>query len=332
MLSPLLVACSLAVQSPAPPQRLEGEALERAVDELARLVEERYVFADVGKAIGERLRQRLWEGAYETPDLDALAARLTADLRSVNDDRHLGVHRLPPRAGGEPSPEELRRNAAEERRSNHGFQKLEILDGNVGYLDLRGFRDAGTETERTEAGETAAAALRFFANADALVIDLRQNGGGHPSMIQLLLSYFFAEPTLINTFEWRGREEREEYWTYAEVPGPRLTELPLYVLTSSATFSAAEEFAYDVKCLGRATLVGARTGGGAHPGGTHPFADGALAVFVPNGRAINPYTDTNWEGTGVEPDVEVPAERALEVALAKARARLRAGAGAAPAR
>lgn len=324
MHSHLLVACFLTIQSSAPPPRLEGEALERAVDELAKLISDNYVFADVGAQVAEHLHARLIEGAYETTDLETLAARLGADLRSVNGDRHLRVSVVPARSPSEPSADELRRREREEeRQSNHGFARLEILQGNVGYLDLRGLDDAGSEEARTPAAQTAIAVMRFFANADALVIDLRQNHGGTPSMTQLLCSYFFAEPTLLNTFEWRGQAEREELWTFAEVAGERLADVPLYVLTSPVTFSGAEGFAYHLQAQKRATVVGARTGGGAHPGSTHSFGGGALAVFVPNGRAINPITESNWEGKGVQPDVEVVAEQALDVALARAREELR---------
>jgi hypothetical protein len=294
-------------------QRLEGEALEAAVQELAGLVAERYVFPVEGERIAEHLRARLWEGAYEGLALETLCRRLTVDLQSVNGDRHLNAHPTPADGGERPDPAALRlRQAEEARQQNHGFKKVEILPGNVGYLELEGFAPAEV------AGETAVGAMSFLANVDALVIDLRRNGGGDPSMIQLLCSYFFAERTLLNTFEWRGREGREEYWTTAEVAGRKLADVPLFVLTSSGTFSAAEEFAYDLRCLERARLVGARTGGGAHPGEFHPVA-GVLRVFVPAGRAINPITGTNWEGVGVEPHVDVPAEEALDVALAEAR-------------
>jgi C-terminal processing protease CtpA/Prc len=135
-----------------------------------------------------------------------------------------------------------------------------MLDDGIGYLALRQFAPAEV------AGDTAVAAMGFFANADALIVDLRQNGGGEPGMIQLLCSYFFAERTHLNSFERRGVTQLEEYWTLPHVPGKRLVDVPIFVLTSGSTFSAAEEFTYDLKCLKRATIVGERTGGGANPG------------------------------------------------------------------
>jgi hypothetical protein len=296
------------------PARLEGEKLEQLVSEIGRLVEERYIFPDVGRELRERLQVRLFEGAYEAIDAGALAARLTQDLRSVNDDRHLGVSPLDPRRRpAAVDPEQAAREREQEaRRTNYGFQKLELLPGNIGYLDLHGFLPAAV------AGDTAVGAMAFLANAEALIIDLRQNGGGDPTMIQLLSSYFFAEPTLLNTFQWRGQERIDQTWTLPHVPGKKLVELPLFVLTSGRTFSAAEEFTYNLKNLGRAVIVGETTGGGAHPGEFHEVG-GVLSVFIPNGRAINPISGTNWEGTGVEPDLPVEAAQALDLAQRRAR-------------
>jgi hypothetical protein len=317
LLSLLLVPFAPSIAMGGPPSqedgRLEGEALEEMIEELATLLSERYVFEDVGADLAEKLRTRMWEGAYEGVSLAVLAGRLTSDLQSVNGDRHLNVRVRPRDLPREDEDlEEARRRMEEQaRRTNHGFAKLEILAGNIGYMDLRGFASAD------EAGPTAVAAMGFLANVDALVIDLRRNGGGDPTMIQLLSSYFFDEPTLLNTFQWRGQERIDQFWTLPHVPGPKLTDVPLFVLTSGRTFSAAEEFTYNLKNLERATIVGQTTGGGAHPGGTH--AVGPLGIFIPNGRAINPITETNWEGTGIEPNIEVPVERALERALSEAR-------------
>ena len=311
----LLAAAALPPAAAQDPKALEPETLERLITTLSSTIAERYVFPDVAQALAEHLKERLWAGAYEGLGVETLAGRLTNDLRSVNNDRHLHVWPLDARAGAEaePDPEASRREQREEaRRSNYGFRKVEILEGNIGYLELNGF----VTTEL--AGDTATGAMAFLANVDALIIDLRANGGGEPSMIQLLCSYFFAEPTLLNTFQCRGKEEIEEYWTLPQVPGKKLLETPLYVLTSGNTFSAAEEFTYDLKCLKRATIVGATTGGGAHPGDTHRIED-LVAVFIPAGRAINPITGTNWEGTGVAPDLAVAAEQTLDAALREAR-------------
>jgi len=314
LLVPLLVPF-LVSPAPARGDGLDGERLEQLVTRLGAELEQSYIFPDVAKEIAQHLKQRLWDGAYENLSLEAFAARVSADLKAINNDKHLNAFALPQGDAqrSAPPPEERAREEAERgRQTNHGFRKLEILDGNIGYLELLGFTPAEV------AGETAVAAMGFFANVDALVIDLRGNGGGHPSMIQLLLSYFFAQPTHINSFQHRGQEQIDQSWTLPHVPGKRLVDVPLYVLTSGRTFSAAEEFSYDLKCLKRATLVGERTGGGAHPGDVHEI-DGLLGVFIPDGRAINPVTGTNWEGVGVEPDLAVPSSEALDAALREAR-------------
>lgn len=317
-----LAALPLVFAVPTPSPRaswhggeLDAARLEGLVSGIGKQLETSYIFPEVGTQLAQHLKQRLWDGAYENLELAALAARIGADMKSVNGDKHLNVFALPQGKAElqAPSPAERERARSEAaRRTNHGFKKLEILDGNVGYLELTGFAPAEI------AGETAVAAMGYFANVDALVIDLRANGGGDPSMIQLLCSYFFAERTLLNTFERRGVAQLEEYWTLPHVPGKKLLDVPLFVLTSARTFSAAEEFSYDLKNLKRATLVGERTGGGANPGSVHEI-DGLLGVFIPDGRAVNPITGTNWEGVGVEPDVAVQASEALDTALRAAR-------------
>jgi C-terminal processing protease CtpA/Prc len=156
--------------------------------------------------------------------------------------------------------------------------------------------------------------MNFLANMNALIVDLRQCKGGNPGMVALISSYLFdGEPVHLNSLYWRDEDLTQQYWTLPYVPGKRFGEKPVYVLTSSDTFSAGEEFAYNLKTRQRVTLVGERTGGGAHPGSPfrlHPHFE----VFIPVGRAINPITNQNWEGSGVAPDVSVPQDQALNAA------------------
>jgi C-terminal processing protease CtpA/Prc len=153
--------------------------------------------------------------------------------------------------------------------------------------------------------------MALLANTDALIIDLRANGGGSPEMVQYLCSYFFeGEPVHLNDLYFRPENETRQFWTLSWIPGRRYVGKPLYLLTSSRTFSGAEEFAYDMQTQKRATIVGETTGGGANPGGPVDIAAG-FEVFVPMGRAINPVTQTNWEGKGVEPEVKCAAAEAL---------------------
>ena len=145
-------------------------------------------------------------------------------------------------------------------------------------------------------------------------------------MIQLITSYLYGPERIhLNNFYHRLADETSQTWTLPYVPGKRRPDIDVYVLTSQSTFSAAEEFTYNLKNLERATIIGETTGGGAHPGGTHPATD-RFTVWVPTGRAINPISKTNWEGTGVEPDIEVPASEALLEAQIKAISKMMVGA------
>lgn len=324
-LSLLPLACTLSLAlAPAPqaPPRaeaaLEGNDRRAIVEDIAAALEGGYVFPAVAEAMGEHVRSRLADGAYDgLTALSEFTEQLTADLQSISKDKHLRVRFAPappPSAGGGPSEAEAReRRREQQRRENYGFRKIEILAGNVGYLRLDGFAPAEL------GGATAVAAMGLLAGSDALIIDLRSNGGGSPSMIQLLTSYLLeGRPTHINSFYLRAEDRTEQFWTHAWVPGARMPEVPVYVLTSSRTFSAAEEFTYNLKNLERATLVGETTGGGAHPVESHRVAGYPVEMMLPFGRAINPITGTNWEGTGVEPHVAVAAAAALDAAHALA--------------
>jgi C-terminal processing protease CtpA/Prc len=157
--------------------------------------------------------------------------------------------------------------------------------------------------------------MNLLANTHALIIDLRQNHGGDPEMIALLSSYLFDQkPVHLNSLYWRDNDSSQQFWTLPYVPGKRFgKEKPVYVLTSGETFSGAEEFTYNLKNLKRATIIGESTGGGAHPGGVYRLGT-HFEVFIPNGRAINPISGTNWEGTGVQPDITMPREEAFKAA------------------
>ncbi len=284
---------------------LEAGQRGRVLDDVRSVLAEQYVFPELAQKMSDELARRKAAGTYEAlSSARAFARQLTEDLQSICHDKHLRV-----RFVGE-SPREGERGpgpAARERflSSNCGFEKLERLAGNVGYLDLRSF--APLEF----AAELATSSMTLLASSDALIIDLRRNGGGSPEMVQFLCSYFFeGDDVHLNDLYFRPRDQTRQFWTLGWVPGKRYLDKPVYVLTSSKTFSGAEEFAYDLQCQERATLVGETTGGGANPGGPQRIAAG-FEVFVPMGRAINPRTKTNWEGTGVVPEVACKAEEAL---------------------
>jgi C-terminal processing protease CtpA/Prc len=237
---------------------------------------------------------------------------LTTHLREVSHDLHLRVNFSPvanprPSDDPDPGPEARERYRRQLMRNNCAFEKVEILPGNVGYLKFDGFADPGV------CGPTATAAMNFLQHVDALIVDMRENGGGDPAMVAYVTSYLFDEPTHLNDLYNRAANTTHQWWTLPHVPGGRLAKQPVYVLTSRRTFSGAEEFSYNLKSLGRATIVGETTGGGAHPV-RGEWLNEQFTIGVPFARAINPITQTNWEGTGVEPDVAVPAVEALDKA------------------
>lgn len=298
--------------------RIEPAEQKQVIDSVSKRLIDNYVFPEVAKKMSDLIQENYKKGAYQsTVSVATFAEKLTEDLRSVSKDKHLKV-------GFSPKPAQAPANnqnandgpsaayLEDMRMSNYGFKEVKLIEGNVGYLDLRGF------SQTNFAGETAVAAMNFLSNASALIIDLRNNGGGSPSMIQLITSYLYgAEPVHLNNFYYRPTNENTQTWTLPHVQGNRRPDIPVYVLTSKKTFSAAEEFTYNLKNLKRATIIGETTGGGAHPGGTMRATD-RFTVWVPTGRAINPITKTNWEGTGVKPDIEVKADDALVTAHIKA--------------
>jgi len=298
-----------------PDMKIDAATRTQVIETLVKNLNDSYVFPDVAKQMGESVRGRLQKGEYDQmTGASAFAKALTEHLQAVSHDKHLRVRysneAIPAQSSNrrEPSPEERQNMLRYYGTVNYGFEKIERMAGNIGYLDLRGFAVADM------AGDTLAAAMNFVGNTEALIIDLRQNGGGDPAMVTLLCSYLFGqEPVHINDLYWREGNRTEEFWTKKSVPGKRYEGKDVYVLTSNRTFSGGEEFAYDMKNLKRATLVGETTGGGANPGGPVRLTE-HFDVFIPAGRAISPITKTNWEGTGVKPDVEVPKELALKTA------------------
>ena len=302
--------------------RIDAATRARVIDTAIARLEEHYVFPEVAKRMGDSLRARRARGAYDSHDnAMTFARRLNDDVRELGRDKHLRVNYsarpLPPRpaAGAPPSPEDREAQRRRLEADNCGFDKAEMLEGNIGYLKFDMFADAEL------CGPTAARAMNKLANAQALIVDLRENGGGSPEMVAYVSSYLFSKRTHLNDLWTRRTNETEEFWT-RDVPGPKFGgEKPVYVLTSSYTFSGAEEFTYNLKALKRATIVGETTGGGAHPVSGQRIDDHFM-IGVPFARAINPITRTNWEGTGVEPDIKVPASEALATAQRLIRERV----------
>lgn len=293
---------------------IDAKTRTEVIDTILQNLNDSYVFADVAKKMEEDVRNRLKNKEYDNiTSAKQFALKLTADLQSISKDKHLRVRysfeKIPVREKREkPTEQEEADYRNYLKRINYGFEKVERLQGNIGYIDLRGF--FGPEL----GAETVAAAMTFVNGTDALIFDLRNNGGGDPEMVALICSYLFGDkPVHLNNLFFRDGNRTEEFWTKPNVLGKKYGDKDVYVLTSNRTFSGAEEFANNLKVLKRATIVGETTGGGANPGGVFRIND-HFGVFIPVGRAINPITKTNWEGTGVLPDVAVPKDQALKTA------------------
>ncbi|MBW4419430.1 MAG: S41 family peptidase [Myxacorys californica WJT36-NPBG1] len=304
-----------------PDQTLDSKTRAQVIEAVIQALDE-YIFPEIAQKVQADIRSRLQGGTYNgITSSKKFAETLTNHIQEISRDKHLRVfysYTPFPQVGGREqklTPEEQEKFRQSVAKQNFGFHKVERLAGNIGYLDLRGFLSPEA------AGETAIAAMNFLSHTDALIIDLRQNGGGSPDMVALISTYLFDDkPVHLNNLHWREptaagtfQERVEQHWTLPYVPGKRYLNKPVYVLTSSFTFSAAEEFTNNLKYLKRATIIGETTGGGANPGRFQPL-NNHFGLFVPTGRAVNPMTQTNWEGTGVKPDVKVSAEQALKTA------------------
>jgi C-terminal processing protease CtpA/Prc len=299
----------------SPNKFVNQEIRQEVIHSIVEKFTNSYIFPEKAEEASELLLHKLNNGEYDSfEEGSAFSKALTEDLQKITRDKHVRVlFKIDSPA------EENEQNAAArfeeyQRKSianNFGFHKVERLAGNIGYIDLRGFVDARL------GGETAVHAMNFLSNTEALIFDLRKNGGGSATMIALLTSYLFEDATHLNNFYFRPENVHIQSWTLPYVPGKKYLNKPVYILTSDYSFSAAEEFTYNLKNLKRATIVGEVTGGGAHPGGTRPIAKN-FSIFIPTGRSINPISNTNWEGTGVEPDVIIPKEEAYTYAYNEA--------------
>lgn len=285
------------------------------VEAVANAVDERYVFPDVAPKIAGHIRERARQGAYDKLTGGELADALTHDLREQNGDRHLSVQYQPgqPAAPGgadlvRQTPGASAASAEMMRRRNYFLNRAERLDGNIGYLDVRRFFG-----QTDEARDAVAGAMAFLARTDAIIIDVRYVPGGDVRMVDLLASYFFDKvvPTLATYF--RPRNETIQRSTLESVPGRRRPDIPVYVLISRDTGSAAEDFAFLLRQTGRATLVGGRTAGAGHSNVIVGIG-GGYSVSVSVGRTYDPKTNEGWEGTGVQPHVRAAADDALDTA------------------
>ncbi len=289
----------------------KGEAIEKICTLLNRF----YVFPEVAARMEARLKARQVAGAFhEITSPKEFADAVTGELRSISGDKHTGLF-FGPNPDLQPREDQaLKRLQAriDRERGNYGLAKVEILPGNVGYMGIK------TVMFYEPVKALLSAAMAFLSNSDAIIFDLRDNRGGDPQYMAYLFSYFFDRPTHLTSIYWRDRDRTVESWTTESVPGKKMTDVPLFVVINKATFSGAEEFAYDLQSRRRAIIVGEVSAGGANPASSFVvYKD--LRISISLGRAINPVTGTNWEGVGVKPDVEAPPEAALTAAAELAR-------------
>ena len=346
----LATSTAATAQTSTAPVKMDARMRAEVLDSLAAQLDRNYVEADTAKLIVDHLRARAKAKAYDADTQPgAFAEHVTEDLRAINGDLHLSLRfdpdRTSPLAGatgmrrvvggpaGAPAPQGgasvvpggapvivrsgpggdgPRPSMPGARERNYGLSRLEILPGNIGYLEVSGFlQGPGME-------EALVAALQFLARTDAVIIDVRRNGGGSGQMSHLLFSHFLG-PEPVRTINVKSRIEglSREMTSLAEVPGPRRPDVPLYVLTSRNTGSAAEEFSFVLKNQGRAKIVGDRTAGAGHMVNSFDVPYGFM-VGVSITRVSDPRTGLEWEAVGVQPDVAVPSDRALAVAHADA--------------
>jgi hypothetical protein len=280
----------------------------RLIDQVIANVREHYFDQNLANQMADALREHQKRGDYSrVTDDGELAGLLTRHLRDVSHDMHLEVvysrETLPNRPQG-PTPESQTRYRQEMEQANCTFEKVQMLPKNVGYLKLNSFPDVSA------CESTAVAAMASLNHADAIIFDLRENRGGFPDMVSLIAAYLFDHPE----YMYNPREApTERSWTKSPVPGNRLADKPVFVLTSASTWSGAEQFCYDLKMLKRATLVGETTRGGAHAGVWRRIDD-HFGMGIPEVRAINPFSKADWERTGVVPDIKAKASDALQIA------------------
>ncbi len=320
----MLVIAAVSHAQPAQPGSLPPiDAATRAaiVDSITAVIDSVYVLGEPAARIVAEIRRASAAGEYDSfTDPAAFAERLYEDCQRINHDGHFRIFALPPldpavvAAGQDEDPEEVELRKRYYKAINYGFKKAEILEGGVGYLRFDAFGSGD------DAFKAAAAAMNFISNSSAVILDLRNNGGGSGAMIRFICGYLFDEEKHLINWDIRAEKKTVQSHSADYVPGRRITEQPVYVLTSENTFSAAEEFTFDLRNLERATVVGDTTGGGGHTvaGYTFDFDTFRMGIRVPHGRAYNPLNNEGWEGVGIIPHIPVPAEQALDVAYADA--------------
>ena len=311
----LFLSCSASKE----PDLKDIDSAEKqiVINKICDVVTSEYVFPDIAEKCVNALKGKLSHDEYKRINNPReFAIRVAADLQALSNDKHFRVRVL---FGDGTQPE--KKNTPEDdfinkvkdnhflKRGNYGFMNVRWFKGNIGYLDLRAFTAADIASEK------AVTVMKFLSDMDAIIIDFRNAvRGGSPEMVALLCSYFLEKPTLFNTFYNRKEGSTTEEWTLAKIDGERMPDVPLYILTNKDVFSACEAFTYSLQALKRAIVIGEPTKGGAHLTRDVILND-RFILTIPFARAINPITGTNWEGSGVKPDISVKSSKALDIAL-----------------
>jgi hypothetical protein len=316
----VLTSINTNAQNRSAPAPLSQQDKKQTIEIVIKQLDEQYIYPAIAEKMNKALTTNLKKGVYNaiTNPME-FADKLTADLVMTSNDRHFRVQFEPERI--QQSKRAMTKKDTLEienqeflslKKENFGFKELKILEGNIGYINLIGF------SPTSYSGETAVAALNFLRNTNAIILDLRTNGGGSPDMVQLIASYFFdaTQMKLVEFYTRKGNETTQDF-NLQYLPSQRMPTKELYILTSQQTFSAAESFSYIMKNRKRATIIGEATGGGAHPVAPVVLND-LFMMRIPVAKPIDPITKTDWEGTGVKPDIEVAAKDALITAQIKA--------------
>ena len=315
-----------AFQAPAAMQQPEvGASAARSdartvVSEVRRIIAERYVLPARRPVLDAVLAEGLSSGRYAVTDPTVLAERINADLVRVGRDKHLGFRYDPRQAEimraaqnqAAPDPSAMQRQV---RTRNHGVAELRMLAGNIRYMDYRGFDWIGPESQAA-----LNAALQFLSGGEAVIIDLRRNGGGNPTAVRHLISHFLEADKPLMTFYMNGSATPDTSATLKDLEVPRMIGKPLYVLTSGNTASAAEEFTGHVGGYRLGELVGETTAGAGFRVSLVPIGDFILGVSV--GRSILASTGKDWEAIGIAPTIRTPVTGAVDVAHSHALRRL----------
>lgn len=317
------IPAASSAQAPAAPTEAAVEG-RKVAEDVRRILAANYVLPEVRPKLDAALAKGIAEGRYDVTDPSMLVERLNADMASVAHDKHLGIQhdpaqqaRLsaqPPGSGADdapPSEEEIRQAA----NFNHGILQLKVLDGNIRYMETLGFFWGGKKT--AEAYDNA---MEFLRNGNAVIIDMRRNGGGSPDAVQYLISHFLEPNRPIVTF-YMGADKVDKLSSLASLPAGRMVGKPLYVLTSGHSASAAEEFVGHVAGFKLGEIIGENTAGAGFRNSFFPVT-GGYVISVSVGRAVLASTGKDWEGVGIAPTTKVAADKALEIAQVHALRRI----------